>query len=256
MARQSAGNAGFPDTLAACVDSRRDQPFRMRSVAHQLFVPAMLLAVAASASASSQCFGTTASGRLENGVSLPLSGRNFAAYSSIGWGVGRAFVHSRVRDVVLAAYAQLETTAPNKVFVYGETGLKNGGSFKPHKTHQNGLSVDLMVPVLRGGQSVPLPGSALNRFGYDIEFDDDGKYADFTIDFDALAELIHQLHLSANARDIGITRVIFEVPLQRHLWTTSHGAALRKSVEFSTKPAWVRHDEHIHVDFAVVCARM
>jgi penicillin-insensitive murein endopeptidase len=112
--------------------------------------------------------------------------------------------------VVLSAYQSLERAAPGKIFVYGETGWKSGGRIRPHRTHQNGLSVDFMVPVLdRTGRSVPLPTSALNRFGYDIEFDAAGRYQDLEIDFAAVAEHLYQLDAAARRRGIGIALVIF-----------------------------------------------
>ena len=122
----------------------------------------------------SVCYGTTANGRLQNGVQLPASGPNFSSYSSIGSLAGRTYVHSKVQAVVVATYKALEASDPGKVFVYGETGWESGGRIRPHKTHQNGLSVDFMVPVLKGGTSVPIPTSPLNKFGYDLEFDDSG----------------------------------------------------------------------------------
>ena len=204
----------------------------------------------------SRCFGTPGNGRLEDAVSLPLNGENFTAYSLAGWTVGRTYVHSSVRDIVVDAYAALVSAAPDRVFVYGETGWRSGGQFRPHKTHQNGLSVDLMVPVLQDGESVPLPGNVLNRYGYDVEFNDQGRADDYQIDFQALAELIYQIHLASESRRIAIRRVIFEVPLQRKLWPTTRGPYLRKNVTFSTKQAWVRHDEHIHIDFDIQCGRL
>jgi len=38
---------------------------------------------------------------------------------------------------MLAAYKDLAKDQPNKVYKYAETGLKEGGQFKPHKTHRN-----------------------------------------------------------------------------------------------------------------------
>jgi penicillin-insensitive murein endopeptidase len=222
------------------------------------WVLAVLLALVAAptSAADSRCFGTPAQGRLEGGERLPLSGANYRAYSTLGWTIGRTHVHSQVRAILLEAFAALERSAPDVVWVYGETGLKQGGPFAPHKTHQNGLSVDLMVPVRREGTSVPIPGHAFNRFGYDLAFDDQGRYEDYRIDFEALGELIHQIDRAAKARRVGITRVIFEVPLQQLLWKSARGEALRRSVAFSTRPAWVRHDEHIHIDFAIACGRL
>jgi penicillin-insensitive murein endopeptidase len=217
---------------------------------------AMLANPCLAATSGSTCYGTSAQGRLAGGVRLPLGGTNFSAYSVAGWGIGRTYVHDTVRDVLVDAFRELESTAPGKVFVYGETGFPAGGRFPPHRTHRNGLSVDLMVPVLRDDASVPLPGSVFNRFGYDLEFDGEGRLDDYRIDFDALAQLVLALDRTAKARGIGIARVIFDVPLQRHLWRAQGGRELRRQVAFSTRPAWVRHDEHIHVDFAVPCSAM
>jgi penicillin-insensitive murein endopeptidase len=185
---------------------------------------AALLACAAAAGAESTCFGTISNGRLENGVALPASGPNFAAYSTAARLVGRTYVHSRVADTTLAAYRALESAAPGKVFVFGETGWKSGGRIRPHRTHQNGLSVDFMVPVVdEAGRSVPLPAHALNKYGYDIEFDAAGRNDGLAIDFEAVAEHLYQLDAAARARGIGIARVIFDTGYLDRLFSTPRG---------------------------------
>lgn len=152
------------------------------------------------------------------------------------------------------AYAALEKTMPDKVFVYGETGLANGGRFRPHRTHQNGLSVDFMVPVIdASGRSVPLPTSVLNKFGYGIKFDSAGRYKGYQIDFEAIAEHLYQLHAAASARGIGIGLVIFEPTLQPRLFATKRGEFLR-TLPLMKKQAWIRHDNHYHVDFVLPCS--
>lgn len=202
----------------------------------------------------SRCFGTVANGRLEGGVRLPLTGPNFSAYSEVGARLGRTYVHSLVRDVVVDAYRALEAEAPGKVFVYGEGSWREGGRLRPHRTHQNGLSVDFMVPVIDGaGRSVPLPSTPLNKFGYDIEFDRNARFENLSIDFEALAEHLHQLWRSAQSRNVGIARVILDPPYLAKLFATRRGAELKDRLPFMTKPAWIRHDEHYHVDFKVAC---
>ena len=220
------------------------------------WVCAALLAGAGDAHAwprSSVCYGTPESGRLEGGVSLPLAGVNYASHSALGWALGRAYVHSQVRSLLLATYARLEQAAPAMTYVYGETGWGLGGRFPPHKTHQNGLSVDFMVPVTLDGRSVPLPTSLTNQFGYGIEFDDHGRWGPYRIDFEAIGEHLYQLSVEGGKQGVGIARVIFEVPLQRLLWQTRRGQYLREHLKFSTRRAWVRHDEHYHIDFRLVC---
>jgi penicillin-insensitive murein endopeptidase len=114
---------------------------------------------AGSSFAESVCFGTTSNGRLENGVRLPDSGSNFKSYGLFPELARRTYVHSVVREIVIESYQLLERELPTRVFKYAETGYKNGGQFKPHKTHQNGLSIDFMVPV---------QNEAGNRFIYPL----------------------------------------------------------------------------------------
>lgn len=204
--------------------------------------------------AESVCYGSVAKGRLENGVKLPAQGKNFTAYSAMAASVGRTHVHSKVAQIVVAAYAGLTETAPDKVFVYGETGWAKGGEIKPHRTHQNGLSVDFMVPVVDAkGRSVPLPTHVGNKFGYDIEFDAKGRYQDLSIDFEALAEHLYQLDTEAKRQKISMTQVILDPPFLPKLFATKRGPYLRTQLTFMKRKAWVRHDEHYHVDFAVPC---
>ena len=202
----------------------------------------------------SKCYGTTGNGSLAHGVKLPQSGKNYVGYSLAARVAGRTYVHSEVRNIVLAAYKALESVEPDKVYKYAETGFKEGGKFKPHKTHQNGLSVDFMVPVTdKDGKSVHLPTNALNKLGYNIEFNSKNKYKKYSIDFQALAAHIVELHKQAIDNGHGIWRVIFAPELQPFLYETEYGSYLRENIQFSKKRSWVRHDEHYHVDFEVAC---
>jgi penicillin-insensitive murein endopeptidase len=202
----------------------------------------------------STCYGTMSKGRLEGGVQLPSAGVNYTSYSATAELLGRTYVHSKVRDIITDSYKALETVAPKKVFKYAETGFEKGGRFKPHKTHQNGLSVDFMVPVVNEeGDSVHLPSHYFNKLGYNIEFDGNGKYGDYTIDYESMAAHIATLHKAAKRHGADIWRIIFDPQLQPNLFKTKHGPYLKKNVRFSKKRSWVRHDEHYHVDFKVRC---
>jgi penicillin-insensitive murein DD-endopeptidase len=204
--------------------------------------------------ADSQCYGTVSKGRIERSVRLPTSGPNFSAYSTIAATAGRTYVHSKVAAVLAASYGQLQASSPDVVFVYGETGWAAGGRFRPHRTHQNGLSVDFFVPVRNAkGQSVALPISVSNRWGYDIEFGADSRFGDYLIDYEALAEHLYQLHQVARAQGIGIARVIFDIAYLPKLFATPRGPYLQANLPFMKSKPWVRHDEHYHVDFAVPC---
>ena len=206
------------------------------------------------ASAQSTCVGSWELGALRGGVQLPSDGANFSVYSDLGAMLGRNYVHDKVATVVLEAYQQLAQQAPALRFVYGETGFAEGCPFKPHKTHQNGLSVDFFVPVrTRQGEITPLSISPLNKFGYAIEFDHNGQTDEYQIDFQAMALHLQALAKSAKRHGVGIRRVIFDNPLQPLLFRAPAGRELPSLLVFSTKKPWVRHDEHYHVDFIVPC---
>jgi len=149
----------------------------------------LALPLATASASASTCYGTPAQGRLQGGVQLPVQGQNYVPYSTLGVTLGRTYVHQTVRDIVIDAYAATRMNAPEKRFMYGETGLATGGPFKPHRTHQSGISVDFMVPVVdRTHKSVLMPASIQNKFGYELEFDASGSLDDLQIDFDAMAE--------------------------------------------------------------------
>lgn len=201
----------------------------------------------------STCFGNPAHGRVEHAVALPTKGNNFSPYTEIGARLGRTFVHSTVRDILADAYRDLEVGQPGVEFIYGETGLRNGGPMPPHRTHQTGTSVDFMVPVRdQNGRPTTMPRSAANRFGYDLEFDTKGRWGTLQIDFDAIAAHLDRLDRRARQRGPGIARVIFDPALSRKLRRTPAWTQI-KALPFMKSTPWVRHDEHYHVDFSVPC---
>jgi len=204
--------------------------------------------------AESKCFGTVSNGRIESSVKLPLNGENFATYSAVASAAGRTNVHSKVAAIIQSAYTALANTTPQVTYVYGETGWPSGGRIRPHRTHQNGLSVDFFVPVRdRAGKSVPLPTSITNRLGYDIEFDASGQFGEYTIDFSALAEHLYQLDRAAKTQGSALSLVILDPPYLPKLFATSRGPYLKQNLPFMKGKAWVRHDEHYHIDFAIKC---
>ena len=204
--------------------------------------------------AESVCYGTPSKGRIEGAVQIPESGSNFVPYSSLGVRLGRTYVHSKVEHVITAAYSALSQSQPSKTFMYGESGWAGGGRIKPHRTHQNGLAVDFMVPVLNTkGKSVPLPTGLTNKFGYSIEFNAAARYNDLSIDFEAIAEHLYAIHTAAQQNSVGVSRVIFEPAYIPKLHATKRGAFIKQRIKFMQGQAWVRHDEHYHVDFSVSC---
>ena len=66
---------------------------------------------------------------------------------------------------------------------------------------------------------------------------------------------LHLLALdrAARANGIRIRRVIFDVGLQPKLAATGPGAQAIGRIAFNKQQAWVKHDQHYHVDFDVAC---
>jgi len=218
----------------------------------------LLFALLASTSVSAQstCFGKTSAGRLENACKLPMSGPNFQTYSTVLSLAGRTYVHCDVKDILLSSYKALSESHDKTVFVYGETGKKKGGEFAPHKTHQNGLSVDFMIPVVnKKGKSVPLPTSIFNKYGYNIDFTLDGKYENYQIDYEAMAAHIAALKRESKSKGVGIWRVLFDPKMQHSLETTKAWPEI-SDIQFSKRRSWVRHDDHYHVDFEIPCQKL
>ena len=128
---------------------------------------------------------------------------------------------------------------------------------KPHRTHQNGLSVDFMVPVVDDtGESAYFPSNMSNKYGYEMEFDGRGRAPGYQIDFEALAAQMVAIDRAARARGVKIWRFIFAPDLRQYVLDTSHGDYIRENIRFMKGQAWVRHDEHFHVDFEIPCGKI
>lgn len=199
----------------------------------------------------SRSIGTVSNGRLENGKRLPVTGPNFVVYSRLGALLGRNSVASPVRDTVIEAYGALERAAPGWTFTYGETGWPNGGRFRPHRSHQNGMSVDFMVPLrdVASKEPVRFPSSVFNKFGYGLELDQHGAVGSYEVDFEIIARHLSALDAASKHHGLAIAKVILAPEYLPLLWTTETGVQLRSKLPFMERPAWIRHDEHYHVDF-------
>jgi penicillin-insensitive murein endopeptidase len=217
------------------------------------FVVVIVLLPLLAGAEESKSRGTPAKGSLEGGVSFPVEGPGFITYSRAGHGLGRQYVHSRVHAAVLEAFKALHAVRPERVFVIGETGLRQGGKFWPHRTHQNGLSVDIFFPVVdEKGLPQVMPTGPTNKFGYSLEFDRSGKGEGLRIDFGATADLLAALASAGRDHGLSIQKVITAPEYVNLMLATPPGKRLGPLAQtFMRKPAWVRHDEHLHVDFAL-----
>jgi penicillin-insensitive murein DD-endopeptidase len=206
----------------------------------------------------SKSLGTVSKGTLENGKLIPFKGENFRYFDTLSYISGRAFLNENVKQTVLETYKDLERQLPERRFFVMESSNKNGGELFPHRSHQNGLSIDFMMPLIKGNKEY----YGLDTIGKDhywLEFDNNGKYSkdkSVSIDFDLVAR--HILLLDKYARDhkLKIAKVIIKTELKGKLFATSNGQKLKGSgiyiVNSLTPLINSLHDDHYHIDFEII----
>lgn len=190
---------------------------------------------------------------VQNAKRLPTCGANYQTYSPFLSALGRTHVHSRLKTVLLESFQQLERICPQQIWVYGETGWKNGSNFWPHRTHRNGLCVDFMVPVIdrQLRSSAVLPVTLANAYGYKVRFDENGIYNNVEINFGAIVKHLWALDQVCKSHGLRIKRVIFDPPLLKRLKSDKQFHTIAH-MPFMLKQAWFPHDSHYHIDFEIM----
>ena len=206
-------------------------------------------------SLKSQSSGSVSNGSLKNGKLVPFQGKNYSYFDITSYLSGRAFLHSRVLNTILDGYKNLEDAQPNRKFKIMECAHKNGGKLWPHRTHQNGLSVDFMVPKLKDTR----PYYSLDTIGinhYWLTFNNQGQYnkdTSITIDFESIAEHLLTLKEEGKKHGLKIQKVILKVELKDELFSGEFGKRLKESGIYIVKSLSptinALHDDHYHIDF-------
>ncbi len=202
--------------------------------------------------------GSVSEGSLINGKLFPFSGSNFHYFDTLSYVNSRAYLNNKVKDAVLETYVDLKKEFPDRQFCIMECSNKNGGKIMPHRTHQNGLSIDFMVPLIKNQK--PYYGlDTIGRKHYFLEFNKNGQYnfdTTVSIDFDLIAKHILLLSKQLNKRKLKISKVIFKIELKDKLFATPNGQLLKKSgIYFAqqlTPLINALHDDHYHIDFEEV----
>lgn len=199
--------------------------------------------------------GSVSSGSLIHGKLFPYRGDNFIYFDRESYLEGRAFLHEAVRDIILEVYDTLKYQTPTRFYNIMECSNEHGGDLFPHRTHQNGLSVDFMMPLLKNGK----PYYGLDTIGinhYYLNFNDSGAYANdpsIKIDFNLIAKHILLLDKTARKYNMAISKVIIKIELKDELFSTPYGKLLEKSGIYVVKGLSPLinslHDEHYHIDF-------
>ncbi|MEL6719347.1 MAG: hypothetical protein AAFO82_14465 [Bacteroidota bacterium] len=207
----------------------------------------------------SKAIGSVGNGSLENPYLMPYSGKNFRYFSPLSYYIlDDAYLHSKVYATLLAAYQECEKTCEGVKFRVMECANKDGGKMWLHRTHQNGLSVDFMVPKKSGSKQTKW----LDRLGlwhYLLEFTDEGESKlnqSIEIDFETMGKHILALDRAARANGLKINKVILKIELKDDFYATASGKKVKqKGIYFARSLSNIVnrvHDDHYHIDFEIV----
>jgi penicillin-insensitive murein endopeptidase len=211
----------------------------------------------------SRSIGTSGKGSLEHGKRLLFYGNNFRYFNFLSYLKGNCFVHHKVKQTLIDTYKTCETTCPGILFYTGEGSMRKGGPYiVNHRTHQNGLSVDLLLNYKKDNKTYD-PVGLFNAYGYGLNTDDQGKLnksmpvdvynEDVQLDFETNARFLLALDDACRKNGIRIRIVILKTALKPSLFATPSGKKiLERKIRFAhtlTPMLNQAHDDHFHVDF-------
>ncbi len=207
-------------------------------------------------SGQSESLGSVRDGQLKNAWLMPYKGNNFRYFSRFSYYIlNNAYVNSKVYATLTEAYQACETTCPGREFILMECTRKHGGQMLIHWTHQNGTSVDFMVPkISRDGKTMISNHAGL--FHYLLQFNKDGQLSlnhQTVIDFESIAKHILALDDAAKRHGIRIHKILFNTNMHDELFSTPSGKKLQeRNIPIRSHLNDLinsYHDDHYHVDF-------
>lgn len=206
-------------------------------------------------SIESKSIGSVGNGKLQHGTLLPFKNDAFCYFDKYSYLQGRCFMHSKVAKIVSKGFEEMHAKHPDRTFYLMETCKKEGGKLEPHRTHQNGLSVDVMLPKLKNN----MPFSDLDSIGtmhYFLKFNNQGELIEDTtiqIDFELVAQQILAFYNAAITEHVSIEKVIIKMEYKKLLFETPTGKLLKQKNIYFAKylDPMVNeiHDDHFHIDF-------
>lgn len=188
--------------------------------------------------------GITAAGGLVGGRSIAPLGADLRSHSHLLAAVGRQYVHPDLARLLVAAASEereamgARRDADVSAWRVAETGWRTGGWFPPHLTHQDGLAVDVMTPLLAGR----VPSGVPRQLGYGVDLGEDGSFAGTRADVERLARFFDALCTNAGEHGLVVRRLT--------VWGPWHGAIrgrMRSTCRGNLADAALPHDDHVHV---------
>lgn len=203
--------------------------------------------------------GSVRDGKLRNGWLMPFKGDNFRYFSRFSYYIlNNGYVNSRVYNTLIEAYQTCESSCPGQNFVLMECTRKHGGQMLIHWTHQNGTSVDFMVPKKCIDKSTVYSNHA-GMFHYLFQFTDKGQFAlntETTIDFESMAKHILAIDEAAHRNGLRIHKILFNTNMHDELFNTVAGRELQaREIRIPSRLNDLvnrYHDDHYHIDFDIL----
>jgi penicillin-insensitive murein DD-endopeptidase len=207
-------------------------------------------------SGESESMGSVRDGKLQNGWLIPFKGENFRYFSRFSYYIlNNAYVNSRVYATLIDAYSACESSCPGREFILMECTRKHGGQMLIHWTHQNGTSVDFMVPKKRGGENNVFADRA-GLIHYLFQFNEGGQFTlsrKTAIDFETMAKHILALDDAARKNGLRIHKILFNTNMHDELFATAAGREIQqRNIRIIPRLSDLvnrYHDDHYHVDF-------
>ncbi len=185
--------------------------------------------------------GAPNEGALKNGIKMPPSPLYVRRYPNIMWG------STHTIQTLLTAVARFrQDLAFDHELVLADISRKNGGRFRPHKSHQAGRDIDIWMPTLKGVYKKSYLGTKTK----------DRKPRSNEVDWFATWGLVRALIDTDQ-----VVNIFLDYPLQEYLYKAAKemGASdeeLRASIQWPRgKSAGAKvghsagHVGHIHVRF-------
>ncbi len=206
----------------------------------------------------SRSIGSVGKGGIENPYLMPYSGNNFRYFSQISYYLlDNGYVNSKVHATTLDAYTLCESTCKGVEFRIMECSNRTGGKMLIHRTHQNGLSIDFMVPKKKGDSQSKL-FDRLGIFHYLLEFTNSGQLKldkKVEIDFEAMGRHLLALDDASRKNELRIKKVILKIELKDDFYKTKSGRKVKqRGIYFAKALSNIVndvHDDHYHVDFEI-----
>ena len=203
--------------------------------------------------------GGTGKVSLKNAYLLPYRTRDFRYFSYISYFIlGRAYVHSALYASIKDCYSEMHKLYPNRNFYVMECSRRQGGKMFPHRTHQNGLSIDFMTPYIKKSGKAKKIMDHTGIWHYLYNADSEGYVGNgrkIQTDFNLIAHHLLILNKSAKRNGLKIRKVILKINLTDDLFKTAYGKQLKQSgIEFAKYLPEIidkQHDDHYHVDFVL-----